>query len=129
MKLLPLIFCSIFLFATNTQAGVRSIINTSNSSGGSSDSGGSLYTAPEPVEYKVDTNSCPQSGYTHKGCPSGYRPIGECPYNSSYYIGCCPAEYQYQPQDCTSAGLLTSEDNCFGYYACISPEEEQTQPQ
>ena len=129
MKRATLIFCLFFLFCVEVQAGVYSIIDTPNSSGGSSESNNTIYTEPEDMSYEVDPNSCQQLGYTHKGCPSGYRPIGECPYNSSYYIGCCPAEYQYQPQDCTSAGMLTSEDNCLGYYACISPEEEQTSQQ
>ena len=115
-----------FFYSEYANAGVRSITNSANSSRDTSgDSGENNYDTQESLSFEIPQQSCPKAGYTHHGCPSGYRPVGECPYESGYYMGCCQMQYQYLMEDCLSAGLKPSSDNCYGYYACET-EEQQT---
>ncbi len=125
IKTLAIITFAMFAFINISQAGVRSIINTPNT-GDSIESGNdnTNYSSPEELTYDTPQN-CPQAGYTRHGCPAGYRPIGECPYESGYYMGCCQAQYQYRPEDCTAAGMKPSTSNCYGYYACEAIETAQ----
>lgn len=62
---------------------------------------------------------CQNEGYTYTSCPEQQIPTGECPYNRSYYKGCCPEGYQYTRQECTNAGLRYSRNSCGGYYKCL----------
>ena len=105
-----------FFFITDSQAGVRSIIASTNSS--ESESSENSYTSSDELSYEIDPQSCPQAGYTRHGCPSGYIPVGECPYDSSYYMGCCQEQYQYRAEDCIAAGMQPSQTTCHGYHAC-----------
>lgn len=110
----------VLLISDNASAGVRSIINSSNSDGGSygDSNSGNSYSYDEPT-YEINPDKlCPTAGYSKHGCPAGYRPIGECPYDSSYYAGCCLASYKYRAEDCIAANMKPSSDNCMGYYAC-----------
>ena len=56
---------------------------------------------------------------------SGNSNGNECPYDSSYYAGCCLAKYQYLAEDCIAAHMKPSADNCMGYYACEQIETPQ----
>ena len=124
IKTCAAIIISLFVLTQASQADVRSIINTPNSDSSSESSVDTDYYTADELNYDTPQN-CPQAGYTRHGCPAGYRPIGECPYESGYYMGCCQPQYQYRPEDCTAAGMKPSASNCFGYYAC----EEITQAQ
>lgn len=101
----------------NALAGVRHIAtDSSNSDSGSYRS--SIYQYNDVQEQEDPATTCQSAGYSKHGCPSGYRPIGECPYDSNYYAGCCLPQYQYSKQDCFNAQMKPSSDNCMGYYAC-----------
>ncbi len=123
IKICAVIFISLLTLANSSQAGIRSIIETPNSSENSSEDTSDNYSYDD-LNYDTPQD-CPQAGYTRHGCPAGYRPIGECPYESGYYMGCCQPQYQYRPEDCVAAGMKPSATNCHGYYAC----EEITQAQ
>lgn len=124
IKILAIITFSMFTFINISQAGVRSIINTPNTGDSTESSGDSNYYSSDELTYDTP-QTCPQAGYTRHGCPAGYRPIGECPYESGYYLGCCQEQYQYRPEDCTAAGMKPSATSCYGYYACETIETAQ----
>ena len=113
--------CCLLISSNNASAGVRSIVsdrsNSDVASYGDGSSGGS-YSYDEPT-FEINADKlCPSAGFTKHGCPSGYRPIGECPYDSGYYAGCCLASYKYRAEDCIAANMKPSSDNCMDYYAC-----------
>ena len=114
IKLITAIFLALGVITSESFAGVRSIVSDSSNSdvAVSGNSNGNDYTYEEP-------------SFARRGCPSGYRPIGECPYDSSYYAGCCLAKYQYLAEDCIAAHMKPSADNCMGYYACEQIETPQ----
>lgn len=122
IKLLTAFFLVLGFMTDNVSAGVRSIVTDSSSSdvavsGNSSGLSGD-YNYEEP-SYDIDPAvQCQNSGFARRGCPSGYRPIGECPYDDTYYAGCCLAKYQYSAEDCIASRMKPSSDNCMGYYAC-----------
>lgn len=122
IKLLTAFFLVLGFMTDNASAGVRSIVTDSSSSdvavsGNSSGLSGD-YSYDEP-SYDIDPAvQCQNSGFARRGCPSGYRPIGECPYDDTYYAGCCLAKYQYSAEDCIASRMKPSSDNCMGYYAC-----------
>lgn len=116
------IFTILFVFSlslSNAFAGVRHIAtDSSNSDSGTHRHSGSYYQHNEEPSYEDPATTCTNAGYSRHGCPNGYRPIGECPYDSSYYAGCCRPQYQYSAQDCINAQMKPSSDTCMGYYAC-----------
>lgn len=127
IKLITAIFLALGVITSESFAGVRSIVSDSSNSdvAVSGNSNGNDYSYEEP-SYDLDPAvQCQNSGFARRGCPSGYRPIGECPYDSSYYAGCCLAKYQYLAEDCIAAHMKPSADNCMGYYACEQIETPQ----
>ena len=110
----------LLIICNTATAGVRSIVSDSSSSDVSSynQNSGYSYSHEEP-SYDINPEKlCPSAGYSKRGCPSVYRPIGECPYDSSYYAGCCLSSYKYRAEDCIAANMKPSKNNCMGYYAC-----------
>jgi len=121
MKEFVAILAASVILIGNAHAGVRSIVSDSSNSDSavSGDSSSQHSYSYEQQSYEIDAEAmCTSAGFTKHGCPSGERPIGECPYDSGYYAGCCPANYQYLAQDCINAQMKPSSDSCMGYYAC-----------
>ena len=81
IKLITAIFLALGIITSESFAGVRSIVSDSSSSdvAVSGNSNGNDYTYEEP-SYDLDPAvQCQNSGFARRGCPAGYRPIGECP--------------------------------------------------
>lgn len=62
-------------------------------------------------------NPCEEEGYTITSCPTGFIGAYPCPYNSSYFQSCCPDEYIFTAEECTSMGKETGA-SCGGKYSC-----------
>ncbi len=131
IKQIIVVLFFLMVSSTASEAGIRFIANDSSSSAGSSSglqnnsgsgtgsgSGGIRPTYREPTFEVNYAQQCKQAGFTYQKCPEGYRPIGECPYSSGFYMGCCPNQYKYTAEQCIAARMRPSQSSCMGYYYC-----------
>lgn len=104
------------IFATNTYAGVRPIVDS---------------VTPHSIhsELKAPKNNqknkeklCKKHGYTKNKCPEQKIPVGMCPFDHSYFAQCCPSNYKYIKAECYKQKLIPSVNSCFGFHACIKPK-------
>ena len=110
------ILLAVLFFATNVNAKIRPVINdvTPNTP----------HSALKVPKYtkKDKEKMCKKHGFTKNKCPEKKIPTGPCPYESSYFIKCCPSGYKYIKSECYNKKLVPSADSCLGFYACIKPK-------
>ena len=106
------IFAVLFtVFSASAQADVRFVIDK-----------GATFSGERGADnfYNLDSkkaNPCEDEGYTITSCPTGFIGAYPCPYNGSYFQSCCPDEYIFTAEECTSMGQDTGA-SCGGKYSC-----------